>query len=102
MVRFYHLCSLGSALDNVRINRSLSKEIDSFQFSRFFLENTDKFSADNLSLLFRIRYIFQLSKETLCSVYINQICMKLVAEYLYNAFRFIFPHRGNYGRIYAA
>ena len=90
---FYHFCSLGAAFDDVGINGSLSQEMNAVQLSGLFLKYTDKLSADNLSLLFRIRNAFQLAEETLRGIHINQVCMQLVLEYLDYAFRLIFTHQ---------
>ena len=93
MMGFYHLGSFGSALDDVRINGSLTQELDSFQLSGFLLKDTNEFASDDLALLLRIRHIFQLSKKTLGSVHVDQIRMELVTEHLNHAFRFIFAHQ---------
>ena len=86
---FYAFCCFGTAFNNVRVNGSLSQEMNSFQFSCFFFKNADKFTANNFSLFFRVCYVFQFSKETFCSVYIDKVGMKFIAEYLYNAFGFV-------------
>ena len=62
---FYHFRRLCPAFYDIRIDCPLCQEINSFQFPRFFFKDTDKFRADDLSLLLRIRYPRQFSEETL-------------------------------------
>ena len=82
MVGLYNLGSLGSALYDIRVNGSLTQKFDSLQLSCFFLKNTDKLGADDLSLLFRIGYALQLCEITLCRIYIDQVCIHLIFKYL--------------------
>ena len=93
VVGFYYLGCLGSALHDVRVNGSLGQELDSLQLSGLLLKHADEFSADNLTLLFRISHSGQLSEETIYSIHIYQVCIHLVFEYINNTLGFPFSHK---------
>ena len=92
MVGFHTFGSFCAGLDDIRVNGALAQEIDPLQLSCLFLKHTDEFSADDLTLFLRICNAVQLSKEPLCRVHIDQICVQLVAEYLYHALRLVLTH----------
>ena len=106
---------------NIRPDCSLCEEINAIQFSCLFCKHFDKFISDDHSLLLRLGYSGQFIKETICRIYINKICLQLIAKYFDHLFRFSFTkqtmiymytyklitysfnqHRSYYGRIYTA
>ena len=93
MMRLHHFCRLCAALNNIRVDGSLSKEIDSLQFPCFLLKHTNKLAANNFALLFRVCHILKFAKETLRGIHINQVCMQFIAEHFRNTFRFVFAHQ---------
>ena len=68
-------------LKNIRPDRTLRQEFNPFKLSCFFSKNFNEFSANNLSLCFRIFYSCQFIKKTIRSVHINKICIHLIAEH---------------------
>ena len=92
MMRFYYLRCLCSALHDIGINSSLRQEINPFQLSCFFFKNTDKFSADDLSLLFRICNALQFTQKSFRSIHIDQVCIHLIFKYFHNTLRLTFSH----------
>ena len=55
-------------------------------FFDFFFEHTNEFATVDLTLFFRICYIFKFGQETFCSIYVNEVSAELVAEYFYDIF----------------
>ena len=53
----------GTGFDDVRINRSLSQEIDRSDFTAFVFEDTDKFFTNDFPLPFRIADAFEFAEE---------------------------------------
>ena len=68
------------ALEDVRVDGSLTKESDILKLCSLLIENFDELTADDLSLLLRIADPCQLVKEAVCSIYINEVGSELVAE----------------------
>ena len=54
-----------AAFHHIRVDGSLYQKIYSADFFRFLLKHTDKFLANNLKLMLRLLYTFQLLIETL-------------------------------------
>ena len=78
MVRLDHCgFSAKTALYNVRINGSLCKEINGSDFLRFFLENTDKFLTDDLTLCFRLSNSGKLIVVSLLCINADKIQVEL-------------------------
>ena len=90
VVRFYAFHGLGTGFDDVRINGPLTEEFNAFELACFFFEYTNEFSANDFTFLFRIRHISQFAKEAVYSIYINEVCLHFITEYLNNLFRFAF------------
>ena len=65
--------SAKSAFHNVRVNRSLYKEIDCPDLLCFFFKYTDKFFSDDFSLLFRLFHACQLAVETLLRIHTDEV-----------------------------
>ena len=64
MMRLDRLCRLRSALDHIRIQRSLCQPLDILaddQFLDLFIKRIDKLIADDLALLLRIAHPGQLA-----------------------------------------
>ena len=93
VVRFNNFSSFGTAFSNVRINGALTKEVNAFNFASFFFEYTNEFFADDFAFLFGVSNTFQFSQEAFSSININQVCIQLVFENFYYAFRFAFTHQ---------
>ena len=85
MMRLDCLSRLGP--DNIRINRSLSQEIDAVQLAGFLFKNTNKLRADDFTLLLRFADPSKLIKETIDCVDINQVRSQLVTEHLHHLLR---------------
>ena len=77
---------------DVRIDCSLTEEIDAVKLACLFLEYADELAADDLSLLLRICNALKKSEETVCCIYIYKVCAELVAEYLHNILGLSFAH----------
>ena len=93
VMRFDNLCCLGAALHDIRINGPLCQEIDTLQLTSLFLKHTDKLRTDNLTLLFRLCHILQLSKKPFACIHINQIRIHLILKHFNYTFRFPFAHQ---------
>ena len=74
-------------LKNIRPDRTLCQEFNSFKLSCFLSKNFNEFSTNNLSLCLRIFYACQFIKEPICSVHINKICIHLIAEHFNHLLR---------------
>ena len=83
--------SAETALYNVRINGSLCKEIYSTDLLGFFLEDTDKFLTDDLTLRFRLCNTGKLVVISLLCVHADKVQVKLTirSEYTFNLITFI-------------
>ena len=73
MVGFDHCGFAKAGLDDIRINRTLDKEIYSADFFRFFFKHTDEFLTDNLTFRFRLGYSRKFTVKTLLSIHTNKI-----------------------------
>ena len=76
------------AFEDIRINRPLRKELDTFQLARLLFKHADKFRADDLALLLRFCHAGQLIQKAVDCIHIDQIRVHLVAEYLDDLLRF--------------
>ena len=77
-------------LKNIRPDRTLCQELNSFQFSCFFSKYFNEFSADNFSLRLRIFHSCQFIQETIGCIHINKIRIHLVTEHFYYLLRLAF------------
>ena len=93
VVRFNNFSSFGTAFCDIRIDGALTEEVNAFNFASFFFEYTNEFFADDFAFLFGVSNAFQFSQEAFSSININQVCIQLVFEYFYYAFRFAFTHQ---------
>ena len=71
---------LGAAFDDIGINCSLSKIINSVKLSCLFLKYTDEFFADDAALFFRVINTLKLCEESVNSVNVDKICLEFVTE----------------------
>ena len=84
-----------TALDHVRVDCSLCKEIDSTYFLGFLLENTDKFLADYFTFFLRFGDAGELAVVALLGVDPDKIQVKLTVrtEYLLNLIALILTEK---------
>ena len=75
------------ALQNVGINGALGKKFNALQLSCLLLEHADELGADDLALLLRLSHVLQLIQEAVNRIYIDQVGIHLIAEYLYHLLR---------------
>ena len=75
------------ALQNIRVNRSLSQEFDSLLLPRLLLEHADKLRADDLALLLRLLHTLQLVQEAVNRIHIHKVGVHLMAEHLHHLLR---------------
>ena len=85
MVRFYR-----TTFKNVRINRALRQKFDALLLARFFFEYTDKFCTDDFTLFLRLCDAFKLVQEAVDRVYIDKVCIHLIAKQINNLLRLAF------------
>ena len=76
------------AFENIGPDGALRQKLHAVHLARFFRENFNELSADNLALLFGVGHAGQLVQEAIRSVHINQVRVHLVAENLDHLFRF--------------
>ena len=81
------VCLHSITLDDVRIDGSLGKELDSVKFSRLLLEHPDELCSDDLPLRLRICDACKLVKEAVNGINIDKVGVHLVAEDLYDLLR---------------
>ena len=93
MVRFYHFCSFCTALNDIRVNCSLAKEVDTVKFACLLLKYSDELAANDLAFLLRICNTCKLVKETVGSINVNKVCAKLVSEHLNNVLALALSHK---------
>ena len=93
VVRFNNFSSFGTAFCDVRINGTLTEEVNAFNFASFFFEYADEFFADDFTFLFGVSNAFQFGEEAFSCINVNEVCIQLVFEYFYYAFRFSFAHQ---------
>ena len=82
VVALHHLGSLGAALHDIGIDGTLAEEVDAVELACLLLEYADELAADDLTLLLGVGHVLQLGEEALCGVYIDEVGVELVAEYL--------------------
>ena len=80
-------------LQNVRINSSLCKELNSLKLSSFFCKHIDKLFADDFALLLRIAHTCQFIQKTVDGIHIDQVGTQLVPEYTDNLFWLAFAEQ---------
>jgi hypothetical protein len=93
VVALHALSCLSTTFNDIGVDSTLAEEVDTFELASFFFEHTDEFATDDLTLFFRICYIFKFGQETFCSIYIDEISAELVAEHFYDIFRFALAHQ---------
>ena len=79
---FDHFGGLCAALNDIRVDRALRKEVDTRELAGLLLEHADEFRADDLALLLRIGNACEFREEAFARVHINEIRVHLVAEHL--------------------
>lgn len=84
-----------TALDYVRVDCSLRKEIDSTDFLGFLLEDADEFLADYFTFLLRFCYSCELAVVTFLCIYPYKVKVKLAVrtEYLLNLIALILTEK---------
>ena len=78
---------------NVRINCTLSKEVDVIKLTSFFVKHNYKLSADYLTLCFRVINTCKLVEETVCSIDVYKVSIKLITKNFNNLFTFSLTHQ---------
>ena len=86
------LCLL-YAFKNVRINCTLSQEVNALKLSCLFLKNTNKFATDYLTLCFRVANTCKLVKITVSCINIYKVCIELRTKHLDNLLTFALTHK---------
>ena len=81
-----------TGFNDIRINRSLYKIIDSTDFLCFFFKYTDKFFSDNLSFCFRFCNSCKFAVETFLCIDSDkiQVIWTIRSEYSFYFITFIF------------
>ena len=80
------------ALDDIRIDCSLSEEIDVLEFACLFFEDADEFAADDFAFCFRIGDVNELVEKAVGCIDVDEVCVHLVAEDLDDLFAFALAH----------
>ena len=78
------VCLDGAALEDVWIDGTLCKEIDSFEFACLLLEDTDELCTDDLPLGLRFRYACKLVQESVRRVDVDEVGIEFLSEDLYD------------------
>ena len=81
------VCFYGTGFEYIGIYGALRQEFDTVELSRLFLEDSDEFGSDYLSLFFRLGNTDELVKKPVYRVDIDQIRPELITEDSYNLFR---------------
>ena len=92
VVRLDVLGRLGTALQNVGINRTLTQERNIIQLARLFFKHADEFRTDDLALLLRIGDALRLLEEALFGGNANEVDSELALEDLLDLLGFIQAH----------
>ena len=82
-----------SAFDHIRIDRSLSQDIDLTQLLGFFFKDADEFFTNGFSFIFGIRDPFQFLQKALLRIDPDQLQSKGIPEGLFDHVRFVFSEK---------
>ena len=82
-----------TAFDDIGINRTLHQIIYLADFSCFIFKYTDKFRADDFTLLFGVGYALQLGKETLLCICSYEMRIEIAVKNLFYLVAFVFTHQ---------
>src|SRR4030095_10403007 len=75
--------------NHVGVNRSLNQKVDRTHRLCLFFKYTNKFSADDLALLFRVRYALQSIQEAFRGINSTDIQVQVVSKYGKYLFEFV-------------
>jgi len=79
-------------LQNVGVNGALSEEADAVELGSLFVKDLYKLSADDLALLLRLADTGQQVEETVGSINIDKVCVKLLTENFDNLLALALAH----------